>query len=107
MIGSNEEVVPGPARGTPTNGNPNAIANFGLCRYRGIFADSPVHNATKDECITIPGHKWGSLFNNNVPAVGRQGDDPGRAAYFTRLGLPLPDEEGLELLALDALAKEV
>ena len=107
MIGSNEEVVPGPARGTPTNGNPNAIATFGLRRYRGMFADSPVHNTTKDECITIPGHKWGSLFNDNMPATDCQGDDPGRGAQFTRLGLPLPDEERTELLALDALAKEV
>ena len=70
---SNEEVLSGLTPGTATNENPNAIANFPLCRYHGIFADSPVHNATKDECITIPGHKWGSVFNDKVPAPGRQG----------------------------------
>ena len=53
LMGSNEEVVSGPAPGTTTNEYPSAITNFGLYRYRGIFADSPVHNATKDECITI------------------------------------------------------
>ena len=77
LIGSNEEVVVGPAPCTPTNENPNAIANFLLFRYRGIFADSPVHNATTDECITNPGHKWGSVFNDNVPAPRRQEDSPG------------------------------
>ena len=41
LIGSNEKVVPGPSTGTATNENPNAISDFGLCRYRGIFADSP------------------------------------------------------------------
>ena len=80
-----------------THENPNAIVHFGLCRHRGIFADSPVHNATLDQCITIAGHKWGSLFNPNVPAPGRQGDSPGRSAYYSHLGLPLPGEEGMDL----------
>ena len=106
LIGSNEEVFYGPALGTATNANPNASASFGLCRYRGIFADSPAHNATEDECITITGHKWGSVCNDNVPAPGRQGDNPGRTACYNRLGLPLLDDEGTELPALDAFAKE-
>ena len=74
VIRSNEEVVSGPVSGTPSNENPNAIANFGLCGYHGIFADSPVHNASKDEWITIRGHKWGCVFNDKVPAASRQGE---------------------------------
>ena len=83
LIGNNEEGVCGPAPGTPTNENPNAIANFGLCRYRGICADS-LHNATKDECITILDHKRGSVFNDNVPVAGRQEDSPSRNARYSR-----------------------
>ena len=79
LIGSNEKVVPGPATCTATNENPNAISDFGLCRYRGIFVDSPVHSAAKDECLTIPGQKWGSIFNDNAPAPGRAQDSPGRS----------------------------
>ena len=107
FIGSNEKVVPGPATGTARKENPNAISDFGLCRYRGIFADSPVHSAAKDECLTIPGQKWGSIFNDNAPAPGRAQDSPGRSACCSRLGLPLPDGEGNDLPALEALAKEV
>ena len=107
LIGSNEKVVPGPATGAATNENPNAISDFGLCRYRGIFANSPVHSAAKDECLTIPGQKWGSIFNDNAPAPGCAQDSPGRSACYSRLGLPLPDGEGNDLHALEALAKEV
>ena len=71
LIGSNENVVPGPATSAATNENPNAISDFGLCRYRGIFADSPVHSAAKDECVAIPCQKWGSIFDDNAPAPGR------------------------------------
>ena len=97
LIDSNEEVVSGPVSGTATNENPNAITNFGLCRYRGIFSDAPFHNATEDECIVIPGHKWGSVFNDNMPAAPHQEGNFGRSACYSRLGLPLPDEEGMEL----------
>ena len=107
LMGSNEEVVSGPAPGTPTNENPNAIANFGLCRYCGIFANSPVHNATKDDCITIPVHKWGSVLNDSVPAGGRHEDSSSRSACYRRLKLPLRGEEGMEPPALDAISKEV
>ena len=107
LIGSNEKVVPGPATGTATNENPNAISDFGLCRYRGIFADSPVHSAAKDECLTIPGQKWGSIFTDHAPAPSRAQDSPGRSACYSRLGLPLADGEGNDLPALEALAKEV
>ena len=51
--------------------------------------------------------KWGSVFNYNVPAPGRQGDSATRSACYSRLGPRLPDEEGMELPPLDALAKEV
>ena len=107
LIGSNEEVVCGPAPGTPTNDNSNGIVNFRFCRYCGIFADFPVHSATKGDRIAIAGHKWRSVFKDKKPAPNRQGDSPRRTACYSCLGLALPDEEGMVLPAFDALTKEV
>ena len=106
LIGGTKEVVCGPASGTPTNEKPHAILNFCPCRCGGVFAESPVHRAIKDDCITVPGHKWGSLFSDNVTAPGREGDSLGQSACYSHLGLPLPDEQRMELPALGALLKE-
>ena len=53
------------------------------------------------------GPEVGINFQRQCAGPGRAQDSPGRSACYSRLGLPLPNGEGYDLPALEALAKEV